>query len=81
MLETRVNPPGTVFSTEAYAMEAYERGAYLIEGSMLVPPWLRDPFSWGADIGVMHSCARGCAGHGDLLCGDLGGEMGTIKFW
>jgi cystathionine beta-lyase/cystathionine gamma-synthase len=70
LLETPVNPFGTVFSIEEYAKKAHERGAYLIVDSTLAPPGLQDPFLWGADL-VVHSGSKYFGGHSDLLCGVL----------
>ncbi|EAW13233.1 putative transsulfuration enzyme family protein [Aspergillus clavatus NRRL 1] len=71
LLETPVNPLGTVFSIEAYARKAHARGAYLIVDSTFAPPGLQDPFLWGADV-VLHSGSRYFGGHSDMLCGVLG---------
>ncbi|CAL5871745.1 uncharacterized protein PFLUO_LOCUS5998 [Penicillium psychrofluorescens] len=70
LLETPVNPYGTAFSIEEYALKAHARGAYLIVDSTFAPPGLQDPFLWGADI-VMHSGSKYLGGHSDLLCGVL----------
>jgi cystathionine beta-lyase/cystathionine gamma-synthase len=70
LLETPVNPYGTAFSIEEYALKAHARGAYLIVDSTFAPPGLQDPFLWGADI-VMHSGSKYFGGHSDLLCGVL----------
>ncbi|RDW89881.1 putative transsulfuration enzyme family protein [Aspergillus mulundensis] len=70
VLETPVNPLGTVFSIKDFAEKAHARGAYLIVDSTFAPPSLQDPFLWGADI-VMHSGSKYFGGHSDLLCGVL----------
>ncbi|KAL4900962.1 hypothetical protein BDW74DRAFT_89194 [Aspergillus multicolor] len=70
VLETPVNPLGTVFNIKEYAEKAHARGAYLIVDSTFAPPSLQDPFLWGADI-VMHSGSKYFGGHSDLLCGVL----------
>lgn len=70
LLETPVNPYGTVFSIEKYAKKAHSRGAYLIVDSTFGPPGLQDPFNWGADL-VLHSGSKYFGGHSDLLCGVL----------
>ena len=70
LLETPVNPLGTAFSIEEYALKAHSRGAFLVVDSTFAPPGLQDPFLWGADI-VMHSGSKYFGGHSDLLCGVL----------
>jgi len=70
LLETPVNPHGTVFNIEKYAEKAHSRGAYLIVDSTFGPPGLQDPFTWGADL-VLHSGSKYFGGHSDLLCGIL----------
>lgn len=70
LLETPVNPLGTVFNIEEYAQKAHDRGAHLIVDSTFAPPGLQDPFLWGADI-VMHSGSKYFGGHSDMLCGVL----------
>lgn len=69
-LETPVNPEGTAFNIEAYAQKAHSRGAYLIVDGTFAPPFLQDPFEWGADL-VMHSGSKYFGGHSDVLCGVL----------
>ncbi|KAJ9294360.1 hypothetical protein DTO271G3_6935 [Paecilomyces variotii] len=68
LLETPINPFGTAFDIEEYAIKAHSRGAYLIVDSTFGPPGLQDPFLWGADI-VLHSGSKYFGGHSDLLCG------------
>ncbi|KAJ9313165.1 hypothetical protein DTO271D3_6594 [Paecilomyces variotii] len=68
LLETPINPFGTAFNIEEYAIKAHSRGAYLIVDSTFGPPGLQDPFLWGADI-VLHSGSKYFGGHSDLLCG------------
>lgn len=68
LLETPVNPKGTVFNIHDYAKKAHSRGAYLMVDSTFAPPNLQDPFEWGADL-VMHSGSKYFGGHSDLLCG------------
>lgn len=70
LVETPINPLGTVFNIEEYARKAHDRGAYLIVDSTFAPPGLQDPFLWGADI-VMHSGSKYFGGHSDMLCGVL----------
>ncbi|CAG7979871.1 unnamed protein product [Penicillium salamii] len=70
LLETPVNPLGTAFSIEEYALKAHSRGVFLVVDSTFAPPGLQDPFLWGADI-VMHSGSKYFGGHSDLLCGVL----------
>ncbi|RAL11914.1 uncharacterized protein BO97DRAFT_434963 [Aspergillus homomorphus CBS 101889] len=69
-LETPVNPEGTAFNIEAYAKKAHSRGAYLIVDGTFAPPFLQDPFKWGADL-VLHSGSKYFGGHSDVLCGVL----------
>lgn len=69
-LETPVNPEGTAFNIEAYAKKAHSRGAYLIVDATFAPPFLQDPFKWGADL-VLHSGSKYFGGHSDVLCGVL----------
>ncbi|PYH43618.1 cystathionine gamma-synthase [Aspergillus saccharolyticus JOP 1030-1] len=69
-LETPVNPEGTAFNIEAYAKKAHSRGAYLIVDGTFAPPFLQDPFQWGADL-VLHSGSKYFGGHSDVLCGVL----------
>lgn len=68
LLETPINPFGTAFNIEEYAIKAHSREAYLIVDSTFGPPGLQDPFLWGADI-VLHSGSKYFGGHSDLLCG------------
>ncbi|RAL04291.1 cystathionine gamma-synthase [Aspergillus ibericus CBS 121593] len=69
-LETPVNPEGTAFNIQAYAEKAHSRGAYLIVDGTFAPPFLQEPFQWGADL-VMHSGTKYFGGHSDVLCGVL----------
>ncbi|ODV82262.1 cystathionine gamma-synthase [Suhomyces tanzawaensis NRRL Y-17324] len=70
LLETPVNPDGTVKDISYYAENAHKRGAYLIVDSTFAPPPLQDPFEFGADM-VLHSATKFFGGHSDLLAGFL----------
>ncbi|EEH36417.1 cystathionine gamma-lyase [Paracoccidioides lutzii Pb01] len=70
LVETPINPHGTVFDIQHYADKAHARGAYLIVDSTFGPPGLQDPFLWGADL-VLHSGSKYLGGHSDILCGVL----------
>lgn len=70
VLETPVNPDGTVSDIQKYADLAHKQGALLLVDSTFAPPPLQYPFNQGADV-IMHSATKFFGGHSDLLAGIL----------
>lgn len=68
VVESIVNPCGTVVDLDGVAAVARRHGVPLVVDNTLATPWLVRPIEHGADI-VVHSASKFLGGHGQTIAG------------